>query len=552
MATSKAGLNFIVVGASVAGLTSAIGLKAAGHRVLVLEKDSQLGGPGLVPSGCPRVSPSGCKILFDWGLEAETRARSVLSEGFAVYKYDNGGKSPRREFIGVNLWNQELLAEARGGFLQLRNQDLLQILYDAAVKEDSNPLVTVIFGAEVVGVDCDTCTVTLQSGQIHRADAIIGADGAGGVVRRTLMLEEGVAPETHDKPTGLAMYGCASPNSTTRVVSSIERCFPSASIPRKLLEENGDFATFYEYPEHTITMGSNRGVIAYCSGKEKDIMMWVYTPDSSQDGTWTDVAEKKFVDVLGPCAEEIEKLAALAGPATCLQIRDHYNLQSWASRSGRVLVLGEGAHPLPLTGLHKPASFHTYSIALEDGAFIGKIFSRTRNRDRVPEFFHAFQEHRHVTPPTNAFFEPRSSRIRVLEKEYISLITLPDGEMAAARDAAMRANHADGRSVMDNDLEQMRDGMIWVFTYDPADDADEWCVYILSTAAMKLMGSDGRIGGYNGAASVPQASATISINDRSSFPRSTGRREYYQQYVTIEDGPTHHMQTIARESKNLN
>ncbi|KAJ7745427.1 hypothetical protein DFH07DRAFT_16260 [Mycena maculata] len=434
MPTSEAGLNFIVVGASVAGLASAMALRASGHHVLVLEKDPQLGGPGLVPSRCAR----GCKILFDWGLEAETRARSVWSEGFAVHKYNNGGNSPRREFIGLHLWDPELLTEARGGFLQFRNQDFLQILYDAAVKEDSNPPVTVIFGAEVVSVNCDTCEVTLQSGQIHRADAIIGADGACGVVRRTLMLEEGAAPETHDTPTGLAVYG--------------------AIVPRKLLGENRDYATFYEYPQHAVTMGSNRGALTYCAGteKEQDIMLWVYTPDSRQDGTWTDPAEKKFADVLGPCAEEIQKLVALAGPATCIQIRDHYNLQSWVSKSGKVLVLGEGAHPFP------PAALHAYSIALEDGAFIGKIFSHTHNRDRVPEFFHAFQEHR----------EPRSSRIQQFEKDYIALITLPDGEMAVARDAAMRGNYALGRNV----IEEIEAGMVWVFTYDPADDADEWWV----------------------------------------------------------------------------
>jgi hypothetical protein len=45
----------------------------------------------------------------------------------------------------------------------------------------------------------------------------------------------------------------------------------------------------------------------------------------------------------------------------------------------------------------QPASLHTYSVALEDGAFIGKIFSHSQNRDRIPQFLHAFQEHRYVS-----------------------------------------------------------------------------------------------------------------------------------------------------------
>lgn len=78
------------------------------------------------------------------------------------------------------------------------------------------------------------------------------------------------------------------------------------------------------------------------------------------------------------------------------------------SESGRVLALGNAAHPFPVgasTPLRlcsslvdgKPGSVHSYSIALEDGLFIGKIFSHTQDRDRVPEFLSAFQEHRYVS-----------------------------------------------------------------------------------------------------------------------------------------------------------
>lgn len=33
-----------------------------------------------------RVPPNGCKILFDWGLEAETRAKTTIGNGFSLYK----------------------------------------------------------------------------------------------------------------------------------------------------------------------------------------------------------------------------------------------------------------------------------------------------------------------------------------------------------------------------------------------------------------------------------------------------------------------------------
>ncbi|KAJ7352008.1 hypothetical protein DFH08DRAFT_77882 [Mycena albidolilacea] len=449
MTDSANGLNFIIVGASVAGLGAAIALKASGHNVLVLEKASQLGGTSSIPSGCARVPPNGTKILFDWGLGAEMKRNGAIMEGIAAYRYE--GKESGRDFLGIHLWDLELLTEARGNFMLFRHENLLRILYDTAIKpvghpqDDTGqnvrpPRVTVLFGAEVVEVDCETCTITLRSGEIHGGDAIIGADGARGMVRRTLLQEEDVFSRKDDALTGLALYG--------------------AVIPKSLATNDPALTSFYDHPQSTVSMGSNRGAMTFI-GKDRDIILWVYTPDSSQDGSWDEEADQKLTDVIGPSDAGLWKLATLAGPPTCVRIQDHHKLESWVSKSGRVVVLGEAAHPSP------PASLHTYSVALEDGAFIGKIFSHSQNRDRIPQFLHAFQEHR----------EPRCSRIRDIEMRYIGEITLQDGGMQAGRDAAMRASHAAGRDVMDvpgSDGEQLLDETRMVFDYDPTDDADEW------------------------------------------------------------------------------
>ncbi|KAJ7148147.1 hypothetical protein C8R43DRAFT_1129294 [Mycena crocata] len=444
-------LSFIVVGASVAGLASAVALKKSGHNVLVLEKDAQLGGTGPIPGGgCARVPPNGAKILSDWGLDDEIKEHTSTSAGFGIYKY-NGGKPDGRDFLGIERWDPELLSEARGEFLQFRHRELLRILYDAAVgpppaddsshrpndrkmkrAEDYTPRVTVLLGAEVTSVDCESCSVTLRSGDMHTADAIIGADGLRGVVRQVLTGEEDASPED-DVFTGLAMYG--------------------AMIPKALAIQDPDLHLFLEWPETSLSLGSHRGTIAISTGKEKDIALWLYTPDSTQDGSWKEDADPKLSEVLGSCDVHLQKLAALAGPTTCIQVQDHYDLESWVSASGRVMVLGEAAHPFP------PAALHAYSIALEDGAFIGKIFSHTRDRNRIPEFL-----------------EERCTRIRDIEKVYIThFITLPDGEMQEAREAAMRANHAAGRNVVgsaESDLQHMLDDTRMIFSYDPSDDAD--------------------------------------------------------------------------------
>ncbi|KAJ7901386.1 hypothetical protein B0H13DRAFT_2275210 [Mycena leptocephala] len=279
------------------------------------------------------------------------------------------------------------------------HQDLIRILYDAATRtgEDSSPRVSVLFGAEVMN--------------IHTGDAIIGADGARGVVRQTLMQEEDTSLES-DIPTGIAVF--------------------CTIIPKALIVEN-DFATWF-YNDLGV------GACIWPVGEANDLALCIYTPDSSQDGTWTEEAEKKFTDVLGQCDVRLQRLAALAGAATCVQLKEPYTLESWASQSGRVLVLGEAAHPFPVAW-----GFHPYSVALEDAAFIGKIFSHTRNRDRVPEFFYAFQEHRHVL----------SEKPVALGSEGLTWT---------------------GRNGLEGNFEHMLDDYRTVFGYDAMDDADEWWI----------------------------------------------------------------------------
>ncbi|KAJ7657378.1 hypothetical protein DFH06DRAFT_1328190 [Mycena polygramma] len=446
--TERPGLKFIII-----GLTSAIALKKSGHTVLVLEKAPQLWGADSIPNGGARLPPNGCKVLFDWGLESEIRENAVVGEGFMLYKYDPKDKESGREYIGLNRWDRELLVEARGDFLQMRHGDLLQILYNAAMNEDATinqkggtpGTVTVLFDVEVTDIDCDTGSVTLRSGETHSAEVIIGADGASGVARKTLM-KENVNNGTDDTLSGLAVY--------------------STIIPKAVAVEDEELVKLYDYPQSnmaTILTGPNRGAKVFLAGKDRDVLLWVYTPDSSQDGSWSEEAERDIREVVGPCDLLMQKLVAHAGPSTCVQFKEHCDLDSWVSASGKVVVIGEAAHPFP------PISLHSCSVAIEDGACIGKLFSHTQNPKRVKEFLHAFQEHR----------KPRCAHIRQSEQNHVDFITLPDGEQQIARDATMRANHAAGLNVLDtpeSDMQSIWDDMRLVFGYDPADAADEWWV----------------------------------------------------------------------------
>ncbi|KAJ7056133.1 hypothetical protein C8F01DRAFT_1156924 [Mycena amicta] len=422
----------IIIGASVAGLAAAISLRESGHSVVIVEKDQALGGSDSRFNGCARVPPNGTKIMVDWGLEEEMRATGFQMFGFLIYKFG----------IGTNLWSDEVLSEIRGDYMRFRHKDLLQILFDklnpSVDLEAAEGIISrsvkgaaILFGVQVVKLDDETGSVTLQSGKSYSADAIIGADGPQGVVRRFLMNEEDMTLDG-DSPEGLAMY--------------------SAIIPKASVEAEAELdEIFNDSVGCSLWMGP---------GRERDLALWLYTPENPQDGTWTEETDIPITNVLDPSDKWVKRLADLVGPTTCVQLKSPHKLESWVSNSGKLLAIGEAAHPF------LPGGLHPYSTALEDGSFIGRIFSHTNDPARIPEFFRAFQEHR----------EPRRTRIRAMDQEYVDIMTLADGDAQSERDASFRANYAVGKNAMEGDLHKMLDDLRFVFDYDARDDADEWWI----------------------------------------------------------------------------
>ncbi|KAF7323524.1 FAD-binding-3 domain-containing protein [Mycena kentingensis (nom. inval.)] len=446
-------LKFIIIGGSVSGLAAAIGLKESGHHVVVLEKDAELGGAGQGIDGCARLPPNGTKILTDWGLAGAAEGKTATIGGWWLYKYYTPGGALDK--LGVQRSWPEMVEAARGDYMMFRHTTLLRILYDKldplpsgarpAKKGAGAGDAVVHFGAEVVQIDTNAATVTLASGEVFSGDAIIGADGRHGFVRRLLIEEE--EEDAEEEETGLAL--CA------------------AIVPKKRIQEAGLADLFYDDVNCGFWMGNGRTAFTYPVGGEEDVSLWVYTPDnpqrSSKDTAWKELSELRMDEIMGgeeQCDPRLLKLASLAGPTTVHQLTTPYQLDSWVSESGRVLAIGAAAHPAPVSGLY------LYTTALEDGLFIGKVFSHTRDPARITEFFHAFQEAR----------EPRCTRLRNMDQEYIDILSVVDGEIQEGRDATIRANDAAGRNGMEGDLQQMMDDFVFAYGYDADDDADEWWI----------------------------------------------------------------------------
>ena len=165
-------MRVIVAGGGIGGLTTAIALRHHGIDALVLEQAEIMAeiGAGI------QIASNAAIVLREIGLEQAIRAVGVKPQS---YDY-------RDLRTGRMLYKAPLGDEAAGRYgapmYNIHRADLVQILFDAVPPEAKR------LGARCTAVsqDKDGVEVRLQTGEVLRADALVGCDGIHSVVRQHL------------------------------------------------------------------------------------------------------------------------------------------------------------------------------------------------------------------------------------------------------------------------------------------------------------------------------------------------------------------------------
>lgn len=424
-------IHFLVIGGGIAGLSCAVALARVGHTVTVLERQMDLheGSCG------SRVAPNLSKILYHWGLEEDVRKIAVKSGGIEL------GISSTGESLGVHHWDDEMLREARGEFLFMNYGDIRQLLHDAAISLG----VKIRLGTEVTSIDPDKRRAKLANGEVVMGDVIVGADGVNGVTRQLVLEQEAVEEEP---PT--QRYNVY----TTR-------------IPRNIVEQDPELAPLFdeEFKRLFVSYGSGGCVIAFPVGPDmQELAFEVYTGNDGNAREWGEEASAK--GLAAACAglsPRMQKLAKLSPQAPqCVAVLEYAELEDWVHDSGRLLLVGDAAHPMPAGCIHDDA------MALEDGAVLAKLFSHIRTEDQIPNLLYAFQDLR----------QPHVKTVLAQEIRDIDFMSLPDCEMQQGRDDSLRTKRDAGIDVMapsstEEEMPQWAE-VKFVFCYDAEDDADNW------------------------------------------------------------------------------
>ncbi|KAF8260820.1 hypothetical protein EI94DRAFT_1706007 [Lactarius quietus] len=392
-------LDFLIVGGGIAGLAAAYALAASGHRVRVLE---QARGLKRRPGGV-RLPPNATRILSYWGVEKEIaqKASTIPSTSIldirVAHGYHGRGNTDLWGFvwlkvktgksIGRSAWQRDLIEELGAEYLTMNHADLVEILHRLA----SSAGARVTFGAVVESVEPapedplenststsiagpSSCTlrpsVRLKTGEILHADVIIGADGPRSIVRRVVTEE----PEPEAISTGLSVYTGSVPMSEIRKHPSL----------RQLAEG------------WLVWVGQGRVVLGYPVRRHQEFAIHVCWEDhnkpapASRQGavdSWdptTSLSSIRYKE--GQMDPRLRFLLDKAGSVSRQSYVVFPRLESWVDESESVVLIGEAAHP------QGPGRTYSCSLALEDAAILGTLFSRLRSRDLVPTLLYAFQD----------------------------------------------------------------------------------------------------------------------------------------------------------------
>ncbi|KAG2145125.1 hypothetical protein DEU56DRAFT_788922 [Suillus clintonianus] len=422
-------IEFIIVGAGVAGLATALRLCQAGHRVRILDKAL---GPNRRAGGT-HLPPNATKVLVDWGFKDQLLKHALSTRASKFISIDTG------EVIGCLEWKEDVLQETGADYMVISYRDLYDMLYREAIAAGAR----ISFNTPVAKVHANPPRVQLQDGTVLKADMIIGADGPRSTVREAV-----VGWPSEEVPEGHSAY--------------------VAIIPRDVLQndpELSDLTQFHEdRPDYPIWTGDSRHVIAFTVAGGTEFAIHAFLPDSEVDG----IGDEDGWDVIVPRERlpfhfepKLQRLLDI--PATYQRVRlfQRECAEEWTDESGRLLLMGEAAHPL------YPCVLQSCSMQIEDAEVLGTLFSRLRAWDQLPHLAEAFQELR----------EPRTRAIYAKETKAFDLVWVPPGPQRDARDQALYSMMVEGHKGWDETKMRWQwDEICEVFGYNARDAAEDWWV----------------------------------------------------------------------------
>ena len=347
-------LKVLIIGCGLGGLSCAISCLKEGLEVEMLEKAKEIGevGAGI------QVPPNATRVLAHYDLinEFEAAGADLCMERHALSYKDGSlifpGGTPelnKREF--GHYW------------YVIHRVDYHRVLLDEARRRGAK----IHLDCDVVEVNTTVPSVKLSSGEMHSADAVIGADGLRSFVRDTV-LGYHVDPE----PTGDMAF--------------------RMTVSRDVIDHLDD-PYWNEVKTAGIAKnwwGPDSHVIFYPLRSKTVYNLVLLRPDDLPPGVMTETAD---IAQMKTCVEDwdpnIKKIMSTVESCLKWKICHMSELEKWTRDS--VALLGDACHPT------LPYQAQGAAMAVEDGAALGVLLGqlsrsgRTGRKAYVPEILGVYE-----------------------------------------------------------------------------------------------------------------------------------------------------------------
>ena len=178
----KPKLKIGIIGAGVAGMSSALMLKNLGHHVSIFERANKLErlGAGI------QISSNGRYVLSQLGLDNEVLRLASRPNALSIFD------ASREKQIGKVEIRNRLMNRYKLGFLVLQRADLINVLFNQIKKEKIN----IFFGSNTKPKNRDNkimISISDKNKNLEK-DLIVVADGVNSVWKKVLLKENKFKP----------------------------------------------------------------------------------------------------------------------------------------------------------------------------------------------------------------------------------------------------------------------------------------------------------------------------------------------------------------------
>ncbi|KAI2699480.1 hypothetical protein CBS147332_8366 [Penicillium roqueforti] len=350
MTVSAQPLDVLVVGAGIAGLSTAIALGKQGHRVVILEKSAFL-----KETGAAIHLPPNCTALLRWmGIDPADFGGTLLHQ-IHRYRFD-GELTYKREFADTrHHWQAEWYLVHR---VELHNH----------LKQRALETATLHTGCRITEVNLEgACpSVTLGDGRTFKADLLLGADGLHSQIRQS------IAPGSPSPyPVGKSCFRWLLPTDQLKQHAS------TVDFVR-------DTGVFIEWASH------DRRLVAYPCSDSKILNLCAFVPlnevqADNQSDTWQSAGDQTtIVRAFSKFSPGVQQIIASADKN--LKVWDLYDMEelpTWTR--GHAALLGDAAHPF------QPYLGQGAAMAIEDAVSIATLLPCGSTPDDVPTRLEMYQ-----------------------------------------------------------------------------------------------------------------------------------------------------------------